>query len=168
MNKKLWIMVIVVLHCVPGCGEKMSSARIGQPAPLFTLLDETEAPRSLLQLRGQKVVLYFYPKDNTPGCTKQACSIRDGYAQLQQAGIHIWGISYDAPQSHRKFKEKYHLPFALLSDNTKEVSKLYGVNGWFFPSRVSFLINEQGNIVAIMRDVDVSHHAQQILSAFAG
>ncbi|HSW73525.1 MAG TPA: peroxiredoxin [Candidatus Limnocylindria bacterium] len=163
-----YVMAAIIGGFISSCGAKVKEAvHVGQQAPRFTMLDDTETSRSLEQMRGAKLVLYFYPKDNTPGCTKEACSLRDGYTQLQHAGITVWGVSYDSPAAHRKFKEKHNLPFTLLSDADKSVSKMYGVSGWFFPSRVTFLINEAGTIVAIMNDVDVSDHAQQILTTFA-
>lgn len=139
---------------------------VGKRAPDFTLSDEQGNVQTLSMMQGEKVVLYFYPKDFTPGCTKQACSIRDGFTQLDQEGITVWGISSDSVQSHQKFKEKYQLPFILLSDEAKKVIKLYGAQGLLFTSRVTFLINEKGVVIAKLDDVDVEHHAQQIIDAF--
>jgi peroxiredoxin Q/BCP len=104
---------------------------------------------------------------NTPGCTAQACSIRDSYHDLQKASIIVWGISSNPPASHANFKDKYHLPFTLLSDGTKEVAALYSVKGWFLVDRVTFLIDEQGIVVGILNNVDVKAHARQIIDAFA-
>jgi peroxiredoxin Q/BCP len=99
------------------------------PAPDFTLLDETETERRLSDYQGKPVVLYFYPKDDTPGCTKEACNFRDDYSAYQQAGVTILGVSPDTPQKHAKFKAKYGLPFTLLADIGHKVSDLYGVWG---------------------------------------
>jgi len=144
--------------------------RVGDLAPDFKLPDETGKLRSLSEFRGNKVALYFYPKDDTPGCTRQACSIRDGYEDLQKAGIIILGISYDTPESHRKFKEKYQLPFTLLSDGEKHVTKKYGASwgllGGVVIKRQTFLLDLQGEIVHILKNVDVSRHAQEILQAY--
>jgi Peroxiredoxin len=134
------------------------------------LPDETGVLRSLEEFKGKKVVLYFYPKDATPGCTQEACSLRDAYAVYAQHGIVILGVSYDSPKSHAKFKAEHHLPFTLLSDEKRKVAHAYGADkhffGRFIPQRKTFLIDEQGNIVAVMDDVKVDTHAQDILKAF--
>ena len=174
MYKKI-LFIAMLTALVPSflwCGkdsekkEKSMVIVVGNQAPDFTLPDENGVEQTLSAQRGKKMVIYFYPKDGTPGCTKEACSLRDGYGLLQQAGITIWGISYDSPKSHKAFKAKHHLPFTLLSDSTKEVAKLYGVKGWFFVDRVTFLIDEKGVVVQRLDDVDVSAHAQQIVDAF--
>ncbi len=140
----------------------------GMQAPDFSLPDQDGQMHNLTQYRGKKVVLYFYPKDGTPGCTKEACSLRDGYTQLKRENITILGVSYDSPQAHKHFIQTQHLPFSLLSDEHKEVAGLYGAKGLFMPKRVTFLINEHGVIVHIFHDVDVANHAQAILDAFKG
>src|SRR5512146_420199 len=101
----------------------------GGPAPDFTLRDETGTARKLSDYRGSPVVLYFYPKDDTPGCTTEACNFRNDYSAYQQAGGTILGVSPDTPKSHAKFKEKYHLPFTLLADADHKICDLYGVWG---------------------------------------
>jgi len=145
--------------------------KIGDKAPDFKLKDETGTHRTLSEFAGKKVVVYFYPKDDTPGCTKEACSLRDGYREIQERGIVILGISYDSPESHRKFKEKYNLPFHLLSDDSKEVSKAYGAHKGILqaltPLRMTFLIDEKGKIVHIFEKVNVSEHAREVLDAYA-
>ena len=145
--------------------------RAGDPAPDFTVQDDRGKTRTLAEFHGKKVVLYFYPKDNTPGCTKEACSLRDGYSALQEAGIVILGASFDSPASHRKFKEKHNLPFVLLSDEKKEVAETYGASGGLLGSmmakRYTYLINEKGMIVHIFKKVDVKNHAKEVLQAFA-
>lgn len=163
---------LVVL--VPACSRNGSKKdrmkqelQVGDMAPDFSLPDDTGDIRSLSEMAGKNFVLYFYPKDQTPGCTAQACSVRDNSAELENAGIQVFGVSYDSPESHRKFKEKYKLNFPLLSDSTKEVSELYGVSGWFAPSRVTFLIDKEGRILKILKNVDVKNHAQEIIAAFA-
>lgn len=142
-------------------------AAVGYQAPDFTLRDQAGNFHTLSKMSGKKVVIYFYPKDDTPGCTKQACSLRDGFADLKAADITIWGISYDSPESHQEFKKKYALPFPLLSDADKSVSKLYDADGWFMPSRVTILIDKDGVVIDILKDIDVSSHADQIIKAFA-
>lgn len=139
---------------------------VGSLAPNFSLKDESETVHTLSKLRGTNVALYFYPKDETPGCTAQACSIRDGFADLKKAGIVVLGVSYDSPASHKKFKEKHHLNFPLLSDSDKSVSKKYYVSGFLMPSRVTFLIDKSGRIIKILKNVDVKNHATEIIDAF--
>lgn len=138
---------------------------IGSAAPDFTLPDETGTPHTLSALRGSKVALYFYPKDFTPGCTKEACSIRDDFSQLKNKNIIIFGLSTDSTTSHKQFQKQYKLPFHLLSADTR-VTKEYGVHGRLFTTRRTFLIDEKGIIVGIINDVDVEHHAQQIIDRF--
>lgn len=147
------------------------SVKVGDVAPDFQLKDDAGNVHSLAEFRGKKVVLYFYPKDNTPGCTKEACSFRDGYKELQGAGIIVVGISFDSPESHKKFRDKYKLPFLLLSDEKKEVAKAYGATGGILgslmPKRYTYLVNEEGRIVHIFQKVDVKNHAEEVLKAFS-
>ncbi|MBX9831106.1 peroxiredoxin [Candidatus Babeliales bacterium] len=146
---------------------------VGAKAPDFTLKNDAGVDCSLHDFLGKKVVLYFYPKDSTPGCTKEACSIRNDHALFEKNNIVVLGVSYDSVSSHKKFKEKHNLPFTLLSDNKKKVAKAYGAaSTWLFffsapiPSRITFLIDEKAVIVAVIKDVDVSNHAKEILKAF--
>lgn len=159
-----------ILLIVSGCRASKKAAKNtvtpGTTAPDFSLVDETNRLHTLSNMRGSRVALYFYPKDQTPGCTAQACSIRDSLGELRDQNIHVWGISYDSPASHAAFKQKYHLTFPLLSDSNKEVAALYGVKGLLMAKRVTFLIDEQGILVGIINDVDVKNHAQQILDTF--
>ena len=144
-----------------------------QPAPEFTLLDETGTEQKLSAYRGKWVVLYFYPKDDTPGCTTEACSFRDGYGEYARAGVVILGVSPDSPKSHAKFKEKYGLPFTLLSDINHAVCDLYGVWGrkkfmgreYDGVFRTTFLINPEGIIVKTFNNVKPDGHAAEVLSA---
>lgn len=146
----------------------------GNPAPEFELLDENEQPVRLSHFRGKQVVLYFYPKDDTPGCTKEACGFRDDYAVYRENGIIILGVSPDSPRSHAKFKEKYQLPFSLLSDPNKEVIRAYGVWGkkkfmgreYEGVLRTTFLIDGDGRIVKVFENVKPEGHSAEILSAF--
>ena len=144
----------------------------GIPAPEFSLPDETGAMRSLSEFRGRPVVLYFYPKDNTPGCTTEACNFRDGYSQYTQAGITILGVSPDSSKSHAKFKAKYGLPFPLLADAEHKVCELYKVwgvkknygreyNGVF---RTTFLIDENGKIIHVFENVKPAGHSGEVLA----
>ncbi|AEP11653.1 Peroxiredoxin [Chloracidobacterium thermophilum B] len=131
-------------------------------------------PVSLEQFRGQKVVLYFYPKDDTPGCTKEACSFRDAYADYREKGIVVLGVSLDDEASHRAFAEKYQLPFTLLADTNHAVSEAYGVYGeqewqgkkFMGLARKTFLIDEQGILIKVFDKVDVENHSREVLAAF--
>lgn len=144
---------------------------VGDPAPDFQVKDDSGKMRTLTEFRGKKVVLYFYPKDDTPGCTKEACSFRDGYNTLQEAGIVVLGVSFDSPESHRKFKEKQKLPFILLSDEKKEMAEAYGASGGLLGSlmakRYTYLIDEAGKIVHIFEKVDVKNHAEEVSQGFS-
>ena len=148
------------------------AVEIGDAAPDFQVKDDAGKMRTLAEFRGKKVALYFYPRDNTPGCTKEACSFRDGYGALQEAGIVVLGVSFNSPESHRKFKEKQKLPFLLLSDGKKEVAEAYGASGGLLGSvaakRYTYLIDENGTIVHIFKKVDVKNHAAEVLQAFSG
>jgi peroxiredoxin Q/BCP len=131
--------------------------KIGDPAPDFTLPDATGQPISLGQFRGKRLVIYFYPRDNTPGCTKEACSFRDRYADYQAAGIQVLGVSKDDARSHTKFIEKYQLPFPLLVDEDAAVAKAYGVYGpktfmgktYDGITRSTFVIDPEGKIESV-------------------
>jgi len=141
-------------------------------APDFTLADETGKMHKLSDYRGKDVVLYFYPKDDTPGCTVEACSFRDDYDEYEKAGVVIFGVSADSPKSHARFKEKYHLPFSLLADEKHEVCEAYGVwskkkmmgKEFFGILRTTFLISKDGTIKKVFKDVKPAGHSQQILA----
>ncbi len=145
--------------------------KIGDKAPGFTLLSEESKPLSLQDLRGKRVVLYFYPKDNTPGCTREACNFRDTLSHFSAKNTVIIGISKDKPNCHQKFKKKYQLPFPLLSDENGDVCQAYGVidkkrlfgNTFLGITRSTFLIDENGIIQAIWRKVKVNEHTKQVL-----
>ena len=146
----------------------------GDAAPDFTVKDQNGADVKLSDLRGQKIVLYFYPKDDTPGCTKEACSFRDNYSTLTNEGIKILGISTDHEKSHQKFISKYGLPFTLLADTDHAVADAYGSYGekQFMGKtfdgvlRKTFLIDESGKIKKIFDKVNVAEHADEVLRAF--
>lgn len=149
--------------------QPMETIQIGQKAPSFSLPDETGTLRSLDEFKGKKIVLYFYPKDATPGCTTQACGLRDSYDDFRKHDIVVIGVSYDSPESHKAFKEKEQLPFILLSDSKKEVAHAYGTDqhamGRLYPQRTTFLIDENGIITHIFQKVTPKTHAQQTLKA---
>lgn len=141
-------------------------ATVGERAPDFTMVDQDGKSHSLSDYKGQKVVVYFYPKDDTPGCTTEACSIRDDYSTFEKNGIKVFGVSYDDMVSHKKFAEKYDLPFALLSDSDKSVSRAYGTSGLFVPSRKTFLIDDTGVLRKIYDKVTVTGHGPEIVADF--
>lgn len=144
----------------------------GEQAPDFRLLNDEGKEVSLSGLKGKKVVLYFYPKDDTPGCTKEACSFRDGFTEIKKKGAVVLGLSIDSVESHKKFKEKYHLNFPLLSDSKKEVVQAYGVwkqkslygNTFLGIERTTFVIDENGKIKKIFPKVKVDQHYEEVLS----
>jgi peroxiredoxin Q/BCP len=135
----------------------------GDIAPDFVLTDESGVEHRLSDYRGKPVVVYFYPKDDTPGCTKEACAFRDDNPLFEELGVRVFGISYDTPESHRRFKAKYDIPFTLLSDSDKSVAKSYGAAGLIFPKRVTFIIDENGKISKVYEKVSVTTHSREIL-----
>jgi peroxiredoxin Q/BCP len=146
---------------------------VGSKAPDFKLPDDSGQVLQLKGFRGRQVVLYFYPKDDTPGCTKEACGFRDVTSSLQKTGAVVLGVSLDGAPSHQKFKAKYGLPFPLLSDQGASVSKLYGVykqknlygrRSWGI-ERSTFIIDPAGRIKAIYRKVKVDGHVDEVLAA---
>jgi peroxiredoxin Q/BCP len=147
----------------------------GKPAPEFSATTDTGEQVSLSDFRGKPVVLYFYPKDDTPGCTAQACGIRDAYDEFEKAGAVVLGISPDSEKKHVKFKEKYDLPFTLLADPEHEVAERYGVWGekrymgrtYMGVSRTTFLIAPDGTVAKVMADVDPKAHADDVLALLA-
>jgi thioredoxin-dependent peroxiredoxin len=147
----------------------------GQEAPDFELPSDAGERVRLSELRGRPVVLYFYPRDDTPGCTKQACAIRDSYDDFEQSGAVVLGVSTDDETSHVKFKEKHGLPFTLLADTEHEVAEAYGVwveksfggKKYWGVERSTFLIDENGKITKVMRRVKPDTHAEKVLEALA-
>ncbi len=139
----------------------------GQPAPGFSLQDQNGKVHALKDYLGQWVVLYFYPKDDTPGCTKEACSFRDDLHQLEKLGAQVVGVSVDDTDSHAKFAQKYHLPFPLLADKDGKVADSYGsltnLGLVKIAKRYTFLIDNNGNIARSYQSVDTSRHSQQII-----
>jgi len=146
----------------------------GDVAPDFTSRDAHGNAVRLSDLRGRNVVLYFYPKDDTPGCTKEACSFRDSSDVYEREGIKVLGVSLDDEQSHRAFAEKYNLPFTLLADTDRSVSEAYGVYGeqrrgdktYTGVARKTFLIDKEGRIKKVFDKVNVEQHADEVLEAF--
>ena len=145
----------------------------GKPAPEFSLPSDTGETVALEELRGKPVVLYFYPKDDTPGCTTQACGIRDAWSEFERAGAVVLGVSPDGEASHATFKEKYDLPFTLLADTDHGLAEAYGVwvekqfNGkrYMGVERSTFVIDGDGNVARVFRRVKPAEHAEQVLEA---
>ena len=144
-------------------------------APDFAAKDAKGEIVRLKDLRGQKVVLYFYPRDDTPGCTKEACSFRDAFAQFKRRNIRILGVSVDSEASHSKFTAKYKLPFTLIADPDHAIADAYGVYGekkfmgrtYMGVKRITYLIDEKGKIKKVFEKVKPEEHAQEVLEAFA-
>ena len=149
----------------------MSSLNQGDKAPEFTSKDQNGNTVSLADFKGKKVVLYFYPKDSTPGCTAEACDFRDNYQGLKSQGIEVLGVSIDDEKSHQKFITKYDLPFTLLADTDKSIVEAYGVWGeksmygkkYMGTNRTTFIIDEEGNIAHIITKVDTKAPTAQVL-----
>jgi peroxiredoxin Q/BCP len=145
----------------------------GKPAPDFALSSDAGETIRLSELRGKPVVLYFYPKDDTPGCTTQACGIRDAYAEFEKEGAVVLGVSPDDERSHAKFRKKYELPFALLADTDHQVAEQYGVWGekkymgrtYVGVKRWTFVIDENGDVKKVFPDVKPAEHADNVLAA---
>lgn len=145
----------------------------GLPAPDFEMLDDTNTLRKLSEFRGKNVVLYFYPADDTPGCTKEACNFRDDYSAYERANVVILGVSPDDVKSHVKFKQKFQIPFPLLVDEGHKVCDVYGVWGpkkflgrsYEGVLRTTFLINGNGEIIKVFENVRPAAHSGEVLSA---
>jgi peroxiredoxin Q/BCP len=145
----------------------------GTPAPDFTLTSDAGTKVTLSEFRGKPVVIYFYPKDDTPGCTAQACGIRDAYGEFERAGAVVLGISPDDEKKHVKFKDKYELPFTLLADPEHEVAERYGTwaekryrgKTYMGIKRTTFLVAPDGTVAKVMHDVKPDKHADDVLAA---
>lgn len=152
----------------------MTHLKEGQKAPLFEGTGQDGKKIKLSDYKGKKVVLYFYPKDNTPGCTAEACNLRDNYSELKKNGFIVLGVSPDTEKSHQGFIEKYSLPFPLLSDPEKKILNLYGAYGekmmYGKPVtgvlRSTFIIDENGNIEKIISKVNTAEHTEQIFKLY--
>lgn len=150
------------------------SLTVGSKAPGFTGVDQNGNTISLKDFTGKKIVLYFYPKDDTPGCTAQACNLRDNHTSLIEKGFVVIGVSVDSVKKHKKFEEKYALPFSLIADEDKTIVESYGVWGekkfmgktYMGTTRSTFLIDEKGKIKAIIAKPDTKNHAAEVLEAW--
>ncbi len=153
----------------------MSTLKEGAKAPVFKGVDQNGNKISLADFKGQKVVVYFYPKDDTPGCTAQACNLRDNYTALLKQGFQVIGISTDSVKSHKKFEEKYKLPFPLIADEDKKIVEQYGVFGekkfmgktYLGTNRTTFLVDEAGKIKKIITKPDTKNQTEQVLEVWA-
>jgi len=151
----------------------MALLAVGDKAPAFKTKDQDGKSVALSDFKGQKAVLYFYPKDDTPGCTKEACSFRDAWSQLKRRKVAVLGVSVDDAKSHKKFAEKFSLPFTLLADTEKAIVNAYGAWGeksmygrkYMGTHRVTYLIDEKGKIAAVWPKVKPEGHAEEILAA---
>ena len=150
--------------------KSITSPQAGTAAPDFTTQNTTGKTVHLKDFRGKKLVLYFYPKDDTPGCTVESCGLRDQYQKIRELGAEVLGVSVDSVESHQKFTEKFHLPFQLLADTDKSITKAYGVlnDKSNMARRVTFLIDEHGKILKTFQTVKPDLHPQEILDALNG
>jgi peroxiredoxin Q/BCP len=172
------VMMVAIVVAVAGLGAiafrpriaRAAMLSVGAPAPAFhsqMVSGEQVTPVSLADFHGRKLVLYFYPKDNTPGCTKEACAFRDGYVRFQAAGIAVIGCSIDSAHSHKAFIRKYGLPFSLLLDPDRSIARAYGADNGIpilgLDRRVTYVIGEDGLILKVYPSVDPGVHAKQII-----
>ena len=172
--KQLYVCLFCVFIAFATKGFAQLTLKEGDKAPDFSAKDQDGKIVSLSQYKGKKVVLYFYPKDFTGGCTAEACNLRDNYDSLTQAGYVILGVSADDEASHKSFKDKYSLPFTLIADTSKTINKQYGV--WvererdgkkaMGTARTTFVINEKGVITKVIDKVDTGQHSRQLLSLY--
>ena len=171
--RRFWIalvaMSLAILLGMPAfAGVHAGNPQVGQVAPNFHLQDQNGHWHTPADFHGHWLVLYFYPKDFTPGCTTEVCTFRDDIAKLRQAGANVAGVSLDDVKSHAEFAAKYHVPFPLLSDADRQVATSYGVLtsaiGMHFAKRTTFLIDPNGKIAKIYRDVDPEKNSAQVLS----
>lgn len=149
----------------------MALLEAGQKAPEFTARDQDGKPVSLTEYRGKKLIIYFYPKDDTPGCTREACAFRDNLPNFEKTGVEVLGVSVDGEKAHRKFADKYQLPFRLVADEAKSIVEAYGVWGkkkfmgkeYMGTNRVTYLVDEQGVIAKVWPKVKPETHAAEVL-----
>lgn len=165
MRQRKWILMMAGgLFMIFGRANA-AELKVGDPAPDFTA---SASDGSMLHLQDQigssPIVLYFYPKDDTPGCTKEACGLRDNFAAFRKLNATVYGISYDSVESHKEFIKKYSLPFALLSDRDKKIADLYGAKGLLFAKRMTFVIDRVGKIAWINPSVNPSTHSRELES----
>jgi len=169
--KPIKVLIVLFLMINTMLSSAQSPLKVGDKAPGFTANDQDGKNVSLSDYKGKKVVLYFYPKDHTTGCTQEACNLRDNIHVLSDAGYVVLGVSTDNEASHKDFQQKYDLPFTLIADTDKSVNQKYGVwvekerdgKKYMGTARTTFLINEEGIVTAIIDKVETQSHASQIL-----
>lgn len=171
MHRILWLALFLLAPAFAPAGEA-GGPEVGQAAPAFRLQDQKGAWHALADRTGKWTVLYFYPKDFTPGCTTQVCTFRDDIIALRKAGAEVWGVSLDDVKSHAEFAGKYKVPFPLLSDADQAVAKAYGVlasnaAGMSYARRETFLVDPAGKVARRYRDVDPKENSKQVLADLA-
>jgi len=166
MQFKSFITASVVVFLLVFSSSSIAGIKVGDKAPNFTLQDQNNLTHTLSDYEGQWIVLYFYPKDGTPGCTTQACDFRDAVKRIITSKAVLFGLSVDSVRSHKLFAEKYNLPFSLLADETGEVSELYDSLSSFFKvaNRNTFIIDPEGNIAKIYLSVNPKTHSEMVLN----
>ncbi len=169
MPKLIRLLFVIISATFSSAHAADEDLKIGDPAPAFSLYDQNNQLHSLKDYRGQWLVVYFYPKDDTPGCTQEACNFRDDILVIRQLNARVLGISIDNTDSHKAFAQKYSLPFPLLADSKGQVAREYGalfsIGPIKFAKRHSFIINPEGLIAQLYRDVDPKTHSQDIIDA---
>jgi peroxiredoxin Q/BCP len=161
MRKFMW-MAMACFWAVTARG-----IEVGDPVPEVAAVATDGTPVKLTELKGSWAVVYFYPKSFTPGCTKEACSLRDGFSDLEKLGAKVFGVSFDSVETQKKFKAEHSLPFEVLSDSDKKVAKAFdavGIGG-LMPQRKTFIIDPQGNVAKIIESVNVGNHDEQVSEA---
>jgi peroxiredoxin Q/BCP len=162
------IVAIILLQPRIARAESLKEGDLAPPITTQMVAGDQITPFSLSDFRGRKIILYFYPKDDTPGCTKEACAFRDGFARFQTAGLTVLGCSVDSSEAHRKFIKKYSLPFPLLLDPDRKIATNYGAANGIpilgLDKRITYVIDEEGRILKVYPNVDPSVHATQILA----
>lgn len=163
----LWVLAMAVLCTTEGFADMPA---VGDQAPAFAGTKHDGKTLGLSDYEGQWLAIYFYPKSDTPGCTKQACSLRDGISALEDEGLNVLGVSVNSVADQAKFREKYNLNFPLLADEEAEVTEAFGVKRGILPMsrRITFLITPEAKIGAIIESIDVNDHANQILTVYKG
>jgi peroxiredoxin Q/BCP len=163
------LVAMVLLRPRIARAEVLKEGDVAPPITTQMVTGDQITPFSLSDYRGKKIILYFYPKDDTPGCTKEACAFRDGFSQFQSAGLTVLGCSVDSSEAHREFIKKYNLPFPLLLDPDRKIATSYGVANGIpilgLDKRVTYVIDEDGRILKVYPKVDPSIHAKEILAA---
>jgi peroxiredoxin Q/BCP len=163
-----FFILLIIFSIIPFLLIAGDILKPGQAAPPFKLSDSEGKIHQLSDYKGKILVIYFYPKDDSPGCTTQACNLRDNFEELTKVGVNILGVSYDGMKSHQKFISKYDLPFPLLADTTKAMSEAYGARpallGLFVPKRITYIIDEDSNILHVFEKVDTKNHSRQIMA----